>query len=228
IIGHRGAAGIAPENTLKSIEAAKKNKVDAIEIDVRATKDKKLIVFHDESLLRMTGVSKQTNELTMQELKKIKLVSGDKIPTLEEAFKKAGNTPLVVEGKGSNWAEPLSKVLKKYKGVKPMVIAYNQRELLLFSSKHKNIETYAIEDHRAFEVMALAKRLGIDGVSLAFWLYNPLTYLHAKRLGLKLITSPINNRLTVRVFNFLYPQVKITTDYPDKFKNRKNKKLRPS
>lgn len=222
IIGHRGAAGIAPENTLKSIDAAKKNKADAIEIDVRMTKDNKLVVFHDDSLLRMTGISKQVDELTQQELKDIKLISGDKIPTLEEALKRANKTVLVVEGKGNDWADPLSIVLKKHKGPKPKVISYNHRELLLFSNKHKSIEIYAIEDHRAFEVMALAKRLGIDGVSLAFWLYNPLTYMHGKRLGLKLITSPINNQLTVRVFNFLYPQVKITTDYPNKFEGRKN------
>lgn len=219
IIGHRGAAGIAPENTLESIDAAKKNKADAIEIDIRLTKDGKLVVFHDDGLLRMTGVHKQVDELTLKELKSIKLISGDKIPSLEETLKKAGSTPLVIEGKGDNWSEPLSNVLKKHKGPKPIVISYNHRELLLFSNKHKSIETYAIEDHRAFEVMALAKRLGIDGVSLAFWLYNPLTYLHAKRLGLKLITSPINNKLTVKVFNILYPQVKITTDYPNKFKN---------
>jgi len=221
IIGHRGAAGIAPENTLESIDAARKNKADAIEIDIQTTKDNKLIVFHDESLLRMTGVPKQVDELTQKDFKKVKLVSGEKISTLEEALKKAGKTMLVIEGKGDDWANPLSKVLKAHTGPKPMVISYNHRELLLFSSKHKNIETYAIEDHRAFEVMASAKRLGIDGVSLAFWLYNPLTYMHAKRLGLKLITSPINNMLTVKVFNFLYPQVKITTDYPNKFRDRK-------
>ena len=223
IIGHRGAAGIATENTLESIEAAKKNKADAIEIDIRVTKDGKLVVFHDEGLLRMTGVPKQTDELVFRDLRKIKLISGETIPTLEEALKKAGSTPLVIEGKGDHWAEPLSAILKNHRGAKPIVISYNHRELLLFSNKHKDIETYAIEDHRAFEVMALAKRLGFDGVSLAFWLYNPLTYLHAKRLGLKLITSPINNKLTGRVFNWLYPQVKITTDYPNKFISRKTK-----
>lgn len=221
VIGHRGAAGIAPENTLESIEAARKNKADAIEIDVRLTKDGKLVVFHDDSLLRLAGIHKQVDELTQKELRNIKLISGDKIPTLEEAFKKAGSTPLVIEGKGDNWAKPLSKILSKHKGPQPIVISYNHRELLLLSSKHNGIDTYAIEDHRAFEVMATAKRLGFDGVSLAFWLHNPLTYLHAKRLGLKLITSPINNKLTVKVFNFLYPQVKITTDYPNKFKDRK-------
>jgi glycerophosphoryl diester phosphodiesterase len=221
IIGHRGAAGIAPENTLESIKAAKRSKADAIEIDVRTTKDKELVVFHDESLLRMTGNPKQVSELSLQELKKIKLISGDNIPTLKEALKEAGATTLVIEGKGEDWSEPLAKVLNNHTGPKPIIISYNHRELLLFSNEHKSLETYAIEDHRAFEVMALAKRLDIDGVSMAFWLYNPLTYLHAKRLGLKLITSPINNKLTVKVFHFLYPQVKITTDYPNKFKNRK-------
>lgn len=224
IIGHRGAAGIATENTLESIAAGKSNKADALEIDIRITKDGKLVVFHDESLLRMTGASKQVSELTLKNLRKIKLVSGEKIPTLEEALKKAGGTPLVIEGKGDNWADPLGQALKNHKGARPIVISYNHRELLLFSSKHKNIDVYVNEDHRAFEVMALSKRLGFDGVSLAFWLHNPLTYLHAKRLGLKLITSPINNKLTAKVFNWLYPQVKITTDYPNKFKNRKSKK----
>lgn len=224
IIGHRGAAGIATENTLKSIEAAKKNNVDAIEIDIRITKDKKLVVFHDEGLLRMSGVPKQISELTLKEIRGIKLISEDVIPTLEETLKQAGKTMLIIEGKGNGWSEPLSKILKKHKGPKPKVISYNHRELLLFSSENSDIETYAIEDHRAFEVMATAKRLGFDGVGLAFWLYNPLTYIHAKRLGLKLITSPINNKLTARVFNMLYPQAQITTDYPDKFKDRKLKK----
>ncbi len=224
VIGHRGAGGISTENTLESIDAAKKNKVDAVEIDVRVTKDKKLIVFHDEGLLRMTGIPKQVDELTLKDFKKTKLVSGEKIPTLKEALDKAGKTPLVIEGKGDDWANPLSKILKKHTGPKPMVISYNHRELLLFSNKQKNIETYAIEDQRAFEVMALAKRLGIDGVSLAFWLFNPLTYRHANRLDLQLITAPINNKLTAKVFHFLYPKVKITTDYPNKFKDRKKKK----
>lgn len=224
VIGHRGAAGIAPENTLKSIDAARKNGADAIEIDVRITKDKKLVVFHDEALLRMTGIPKHVSELNQKDVRNIKLTTGDKIPTLEETLARAGTTPLVIEGKGDNWARPLSKVLKTHKGPKPKVISYNHRELLLLSSMHKSIEMYAIENHRAFEVMAFAKRLEIDGVSLAFWLFNPFTYLHANRLGLKLITSPINNWLTVKVFHFLYPKVQITTDYPDKFKRRKKKK----
>ena len=47
IIGHRGAAGLAPENTLESFEAAIAAGADCIEFDVRRTSDGKGVVFHD-------------------------------------------------------------------------------------------------------------------------------------------------------------------------------------
>ena len=49
-IGHRGARGIAPENTLKSIYKAIEHHADEVEIDLRVTKDHVPILFHDESL----------------------------------------------------------------------------------------------------------------------------------------------------------------------------------
>ena len=57
IIGHRGAAGLALENTLPGIELARLLGVDAIEIDVRKTKDNQLILCHDADLKRVAGVS---------------------------------------------------------------------------------------------------------------------------------------------------------------------------
>jgi glycerophosphoryl diester phosphodiesterase len=54
VIGHRGAAAVAPENTWESFEAALDAGVDAIETDVRATRDGVLVLMHDESLDRTT------------------------------------------------------------------------------------------------------------------------------------------------------------------------------
>ena len=54
ITGHRGAAGLAPENTLASIQLAIELGVDRIEIDVQQTKDNKIIVLHDRTLRRTT------------------------------------------------------------------------------------------------------------------------------------------------------------------------------
>ncbi len=55
VIGHRGAAGLAPENTLEGIEAALVAGADAVEIDVRVTDDGVPILLHDETLDRTTS-----------------------------------------------------------------------------------------------------------------------------------------------------------------------------
>jgi glycerophosphoryl diester phosphodiesterase len=52
IMGHRGAAALEPENTLRSIERAMEIGVDAVEIDVRLSKDRKLVVIHDSTVDR--------------------------------------------------------------------------------------------------------------------------------------------------------------------------------
>lgn len=55
LIGHRGVAALAPENTLSSFKLAKIQNIDWIEFDVRLTKDNELIIFHDDTLERTTN-----------------------------------------------------------------------------------------------------------------------------------------------------------------------------
>ena len=55
IIGHRGASDDAPENTISSIKEAFKQGADGVEVDVRITKDGKVICMHDKTTLRTTG-----------------------------------------------------------------------------------------------------------------------------------------------------------------------------
>ena len=59
IIAHRGESYDAPENTLASINLAWKRKADAVEVDVQLTKDKKIVVIHDNSTLRTGGKLKK-------------------------------------------------------------------------------------------------------------------------------------------------------------------------
>jgi glycerophosphoryl diester phosphodiesterase len=68
-IGHRGAAGHAPENTLLSIEAALAIGVDVVEIDVHRSLDGHLIVMHDERVDRTTNGSGYIRDLTLAELR---------------------------------------------------------------------------------------------------------------------------------------------------------------
>lgn len=92
VIGHRGAAAYAPENTLEGIHTAADMGIDWVELDVKLTKDDVPIIFHDDTLDRTTNGSGPVSERTYSEIKALEAGSwfgdsfaGITIPTLEEA-----------------------------------------------------------------------------------------------------------------------------------------------
>ena len=92
IIGHRGAAHYAPENTIESIHTAADMGIEWVELDVKLTKDNVPIIFHDDTLDRTTNGTGPVAEKTYEEIKELDAGSwfgetfiGAKIPTLEEA-----------------------------------------------------------------------------------------------------------------------------------------------
>jgi len=84
-IGHRGARAYAPENTLSSFKKALEIGVDAVELDVRKTKDNQIVVIHDADVKRTTNGEGLVSELTLKEIKNLS-ADGEKIPTLEETL----------------------------------------------------------------------------------------------------------------------------------------------
>lgn len=94
IIGHRGAAAYAPENTLEGIHTAADMGIEWVEFDVKLTKDGVPILMHDETLERTTnGGDRPVAQTTYEEIKQLEAGSwfsdsfaGIKIPTLEEAI----------------------------------------------------------------------------------------------------------------------------------------------
>jgi len=70
VIGHRGAKGIAPENSLSGFKKAVELGIDGVELDVHFTKDEKLVVIHDMDLKRLTKLKIPLRQLTFKELKK--------------------------------------------------------------------------------------------------------------------------------------------------------------
>ena len=85
-IGHRGARAYAPENTIASFRKAIEIGVDAVELDVRKTKDDQLVVIHDEDVKRTTDGEGLVCELTLKQIKGFSAEGGEKIPTFEETL----------------------------------------------------------------------------------------------------------------------------------------------
>ena len=89
-IGHRGACGYRPENTLASIEHAITLGCHFTEVDVRRTADGTLVLLHDERVDRTTNGRGLIADLTVENAQKLDAGSGQMIPTLEETLAMAG------------------------------------------------------------------------------------------------------------------------------------------
>jgi glycerophosphoryl diester phosphodiesterase len=83
VTGHRGAADLAPENTLRGFRTALDHGVDSIEFDVRATADDALVVIHDGTVDRTTDGTGPVAERTLSELQALDAGDGERVPTLD-------------------------------------------------------------------------------------------------------------------------------------------------
>ncbi len=93
VTAHRGGAYDAPENTMVAFENAIASKADCIELDVRQTADGAIVVMHDASAYRTTGVDRMISDMTLEEVKQLDAGSsfrsdyaGEQVPTLEEVL----------------------------------------------------------------------------------------------------------------------------------------------
>lgn len=91
IVAHRGASADAPENTLAAYRLAWEQNADAIECDLRLTRDGRIVCLHDATTDRTTGVKGKLADLTLEEARRLDAGSwkdpryrGEKLPTLAE------------------------------------------------------------------------------------------------------------------------------------------------
>jgi glycerophosphoryl diester phosphodiesterase len=216
IIGHRGAAGLAPENTLESLRVAKKVGVDALEFDVWITNDGHLVLSHDKHTGRLGSADVSIPDSNLNDIRAITFHNGEHPPTFHEAMKIADKTPVIIDAKGQNWAQPLAKALERYKSAEVTVIALNHKELSVFSQLRPNLPVYALDFLSPFRAIRAARRWKFTGIDVGYWYLNPLTYWLARRNGRKIIIYTINSLWFAQLLRFFYPRISITTNRPDK------------
>ncbi len=122
-IGHRGARAYEPENTLRSFRKALEIGVDAIEFDVRKTRDNHLIVIHDADVKRTTNGKGLVADLTLKEIKELSTEKDEKLPTLEEALEFLDNkVTILIELKEQGYEEKVLDVVCAKKVEKNVII----------------------------------------------------------------------------------------------------------
>ncbi len=146
LYAHRGLhnnKGYAPENSLKAFRLATEAGY-GIELDIRLSKDKIPVVFHDDTLRRICGSEGRVEDYTCKELKRFVLChSKETIPTLKEALDEVnGKVPIIIEykikGGDLSLCEEAEKILATYPGPYCME-SFNPLALRWFKKNNKAI-----------------------------------------------------------------------------------------
>ncbi|MGD1918159.1 MAG: glycerophosphodiester phosphodiesterase [Pleurocapsa sp.] len=218
-IGHRGAMGHEPENTLLSVRKALELGVDAVEIDVYNVEDR-LVVIHDRDISRTTNGHGYIEEATFAYLRTLDAGKGEQIPTLKEALDTINRQAIVnIELKGNNTARLTVKLILEYVRIgwsyqDFVVSSFYHYELNLVKAIQPNIKIGILIYGLPWGYIEIAKKLAADLV------ISGLDYVSSE-----LVTAAHQENLQAWVYTVNYPKdIKkmrqlgvdgIFTNYPD-------------
>jgi glycerophosphoryl diester phosphodiesterase len=217
IIGHKGASGLALENTLASLMKAKEIGVHGVEFDVRMTSDRQLVLCHDPDMLRVSDSDMRIAEHPLSVLRKVKLHNGETIPTLREALEQLKDTWAIIDLKSVGCAKELISIVDEFPDGRITIATFHHKFAAELERLRPDLHIFLAENRRPTEIIHLVRTHRADGLDLNAWLLNPLTYWLARRHNLDIMVYTINNRFLAWFIHKLYPRAAICTDYPNKF-----------
>ena len=197
VIAHRGSSTHHTENTKGALLAAIKEGVDMIEVDVRSSKEGHLIIFHDETLMRLSKSHAKVYKKTWSELKEIKLKKGERILDLQECLELTKKIPLNLELKVQGIEKEVIKEIRKSKR-KNILISSSKLEVLKQCKKSDpTIPTAAVLNYsqvKALKFMNKAKELGVEAIHPINRRAKQSLIDQAKMLGLSIRPFTINKK----------------------------------
>lgn len=198
ITAHRGSSLKARDNSIEAINIAIEEKADYIEIDVRRTKDNKLVLSHDDVFIKNSGESFNISESNFNDINRKRIFSigkDDKIVTLEKALKVIrGKSKINIDLKVNNDEGLISKIaaelIEKYKLEEEVIItSSNYGVLLKIRGYNSNIKigyiTRSLEEDFNIDE--------IDAISIAYEGLNERVVERVHQLGKEIFVWTVNN-----------------------------------
>lgn len=195
LVGHRGAAALAPENTLPSFVKAYECGATAIEFDVRLTRDDVPVIFHDESLKRLTGVEARVRDLSFEELRELKVLGEAQVPTLEEVLEFAsGRLAVDVELKDSGTEREVVRLLKKYNlEEESLITSFSPEILSRVKELAPNLRLGVLLERWDDKYLDIARQLGAQAILPNYTSVTPDVVDSIKGEGFALIVWTVND-----------------------------------
>jgi glycerophosphoryl diester phosphodiesterase len=204
VIGHRGAAGLARENSLEALRAGFEAGADILEFDVRLTKDKVPVVVHDFHTIRTHHNTTIISRITFDELTK---VTGEQpitpLATVLDIY--FGKIILNIELKGRGTGKVVTKLLKsnycktKAKWDNVLISSFKGGELVAARKISKHANLALLHTQNPFIFIAYHRRLQLTAVGFHRLYINRFALEIAKRTGLFIYAYTVNRPQTARM-----------------------------
>ena len=204
-IGHRGAKGYEPENTLISFQKALDMQVDGIELDVHLSADGELIVIHDETIDRTTNGKGLVNELSLRELKAFRIDDKHEVPTLKEVFDLVNQDCFInIELKSYDAAEKVALLIEKYVSKKKwnynhfLVSSFDWNALQQVAFLNDKIPIGVLTETNLDLAQAFAKFIQAKSIHPHFHLLTKENTAQMQEKGLQVFPGPSMNLKTFK------------------------------
>ena len=211
-IGHRGAKGHLPENTLASFEKAIGLGVDMIELDVRLSFDKVPMVLHDETIDRTTSKTGKVTDYNAKELKQLG------IPTLRDVFELVDNRcEINVEFKTFSATQPVLDLIAKstFDQNKILISSFDWDALQEVRFHDADIRIGVLTETDLDLALAFAKFIKAEAIHPYYHLLTAENTLKIKEKGFKVFPWTINNPTAITFVKSLEVDG-IITDFPER------------
>ncbi len=189
VIGHRGAAGLAPENSMEAFTAGVKAGADILECDVRLTKDRIPVVIHDATTSRTHGTRVVIANHTLDELRQMDFTP--KIPSLQEFLDEFfGRILLNIELKSRGSGEIVAEVIASGYITKPddwenvLISSFRAGELIKIRKISSRVPIALLHNQNPFIFIAYERKLRFSAVGFHKHYISQLATQIAQRVGI--------------------------------------------
>ena len=220
IVGQKGAAGYAQENTITSFRMAIEIGCDRAELDVKLTKDNKIVVFHDKEVSKLTNGKGLVDEMTLAEIKELNYKGGEKIPTLQEVIDVCKNRiDLQIELKSERTPRPVNNlILNNNIGNQVVITSFKDHLLKEIKNNNSNLKVGLLfrTDEMLIDIWNLIDSIPLDFLAPSSEIITKKLIDKAHGLGKTVYAYGVNNKeLGEKLISMGVDA--IGTDYPKLF-----------
>jgi glycerophosphoryl diester phosphodiesterase len=195
VIGHRGCSDHLPENSLAAIRGSAEH-VDMVEIDVQRCGSGEIVVFHDDTLDRLTDSTGRVSETPLEKIQSLRIgTSGERIPTLEAALDALpAGTGINVELKEAGMVDDVAPLLREL-DQEVIVSSFESEALAEFAGE--SIPTGYLFAGSVSESIETAAELGCDSIHPLYELVDESLIEQARDHGFSVNAWTVPDRESV-------------------------------